>query len=94
MFILTPQDATSVSILLLNEKRFKAADLIKLGLLQDVLRLDNSARMNFPGTVKNNWTWRIGEADVWQNLTQEAEDLHLMLETYDRLAPSAKTQKP
>lgn len=62
--------------------------------LQDVLRLDNAARMNFPGTVKNNWTWRIGEADIWQKLTSEARDLYTLLETYDRLAPSAKTHKP
>ena len=25
------------------------------------MRLDNSARMNFPGTTKDNWGWRIGE---------------------------------
>ena len=62
--------------------------------IQDVLRLDNSARMNFPGTVVDNWTWRIGEADVWVKLTQEAADLHLLAETFDRLAPSVKTHKP
>ena len=59
-----------------------------------MLRLDNSARMNFPGTVVDNWTWRIGEADVWGKLTQEAADLRLLAETYDRLAPSVKTHKP
>ena len=27
--------------------------------LQDWLGLDNSARMNLPGTVKTNWRWRM-----------------------------------
>ena len=26
---------------------------------QDVLKLDNSARMNTPGTVGGNWRWRM-----------------------------------
>ena len=32
--------------------------------VQDVLKLDNRARMNTPGTVGNNWRWRLlpGEA--------------------------------
>ena len=50
--------------------------------------------MNFPGTVVGNWTWRIGDADVWGELTQEAADLRLLAETFDRLAPSVKTHKP
>ncbi|MDA0213944.1 MAG: 4-alpha-glucanotransferase [Planctomycetota bacterium] len=28
--------------------------------LQDILGLDRSARMNFPGTPKGNWCWRLG----------------------------------
>jgi 4-alpha-glucanotransferase len=27
--------------------------------VQDVLGLDNDARMNVPGTVKGNWNWRL-----------------------------------
>lgn len=27
--------------------------------MQDVLKLDNSARMNFPGTLGGNWQWRL-----------------------------------
>lgn len=57
------------------------------------MRLDNKARMNFPGTVENNWVWRIGESDVWGKLTAEAEDLYTLLETYDRLPPGAKKAK-
>lgn len=37
--------------------------------MQDLLKLDNKARMNYPSTVGNNWHWRIkknqyNEADV------------------------------
>ena len=27
--------------------------------MQDILGLDNSARMNLPGTVGGNWLWRM-----------------------------------
>jgi 4-alpha-glucanotransferase len=27
--------------------------------LQDLLSLDNSARMNYPGSLGGNWTWRV-----------------------------------
>ena len=49
------------------------------------MRLDNRGRMNLPGSTKNNWTWRIGDADVWKRLAPEAEALKEMAETYDRL---------
>ncbi|MBQ9003790.1 MAG: 4-alpha-glucanotransferase [Eggerthellaceae bacterium] len=32
--------------------------------LQDILGLDDSARMNTPGTAKGNWTWQADAADV------------------------------
>jgi len=27
--------------------------------VQDILKLDNSARMNFPSTLGDNWKWRL-----------------------------------
>jgi 4-alpha-glucanotransferase len=27
--------------------------------MQDLLMLDNSARMNFPSTIGGNWQWRL-----------------------------------
>jgi len=54
---------------------------------QDIMRLDNTARMNLPGTAGGNWAWRIGGADVWQRLAPEAEALRALAETYGRLAP-------
>lgn len=51
-----------------------AWDLIKLGWsskavfaiapLQDLLRLDNSARMNYPGKPQGNWRWRYANGDL------------------------------
>ncbi len=49
------------------------------------MRLDNSARMNLPGSTTNNWTWRIGSSNVWEKLVPEAAALCKMAEVYDRL---------
>ena len=55
------------------------------------MRLDNSARMNLPGSTSNNWTWRIGGPDVWERLAPEAAALRQLAETYDRLPEGSKT---
>ena len=39
--------------------------------LQDVMGLDNSARMNTPGTATGNWGWRYSDPDL---LNQELSD--------------------
>ncbi len=31
--------------------------------LQDLLSLDNEARFNTPGTIENNWRWRLSDFD-------------------------------
>ncbi len=51
--------------------------------LQDVLRLGTETRMNTPGTVGNNWEWRVDEALLTPGL---AEGLHLLTSTYGRCA--------
>ena len=53
--------------------------------MQDIMRLDNSARMNTPGKAAGNWAWRVGGVDVWQQLEQEAADLRRLAYVYDRL---------
>ena len=58
---------------------------------QDIMRLDNSARMNLPGSTSNNWTWRIGGPDVWERLAPEAAALRQLAQTYDRLPEGFKT---
>jgi 4-alpha-glucanotransferase len=32
--------------------------------MQDILGLDERARMNFPGTTKGNWQWRFRQSDL------------------------------
>jgi 4-alpha-glucanotransferase len=50
--------------------------------LQDILKLDSSARMNVPGTPSNNWSWRF-PADVIRE--EHCSWLHDMSELYGRL---------
>ncbi len=39
--------------------------------MQDWLGLDNSARMNQPGTVNVNWSWRLVPGQITEELSQE-----------------------
>ena len=39
--------------------------------MQDWLGLDNSARMNVPGTVDVNWSWRLKKGQVTEELGKE-----------------------
>lgn len=36
--------------------------------LQDLLSLDNQARMNYPGQPQGNWNWRFNESDITDGL--------------------------
>ena len=46
--------------------RFYDTDaFIKIVPLQDILRLDNAARMNTPGTLGINWRWQAKEPDLY-----------------------------
>jgi len=49
--------------------------------LQDYLNLDGSARMNFPGTMGNNWTWRAKPGAVTKAL---AKRIHKITTIYCR----------
>lgn len=43
--------------------------------LQDVLRLDSSARMNTPGSAANNWSWRFRFEDIGYWLAPNLADI-------------------
>lgn len=63
--------------------------------MQDVLRLDDTARMNTPGKAEGNWSWRLeGEsADAtWVKLGAAAAELREMLEITDRLSEEHKRE--
>jgi len=64
-------DEEAVATLLMQQTLASVADLAILP-LQDLLLLDSSARLNTPGTVDNNWCWRVSSAQFscvpWQKL--------------------------
>ena len=50
--------------------------------MQDLLELNNDARMNVPGTSEGNWSWRMQEIHLSQEL---ADKMRALNETTDRL---------
>jgi len=44
--------------------------------LQDLLSLDNSARMNYPGKPQGNWSWRFQEQTITPNLTDKLRNIN------------------
>lgn len=51
--------------------------------VQDILRLDDSARMNTPGTTQGNWNWRL---NGWDDLDSVSDDLRIAVWESDRLS--------
>lgn len=43
--------------------------------MQDLLHLDNSARMNTPSTLGGNWTWRMKSNDITQSLIHSLSEM-------------------
>ncbi|MFX1314800.1 MAG: 4-alpha-glucanotransferase [Promethearchaeota archaeon] len=52
--------------------------------LQDLLRLGDEARMNLPGTLKNNWEWRFTLDQVTRERGRQIKNLSRL---YDRILP-------
>jgi 4-alpha-glucanotransferase len=52
--------------------------------MQDLLALDNEHRMNLPGTVEGNWSWRFSWDQVDADL---AERIHRRVVMYGRAVP-------
>jgi 4-alpha-glucanotransferase len=61
-------------------------------LMQDVMRLDNAARMNVPGQAEGNWAWRMGDAGVWARLAPEAAALRELAYVYNRAPPGVEVE--
>lgn len=49
---------------------------------QDYLTLDNSARINFPSTIGENWRWRMSAEDMSSEL---AKEIRALSQTYGRI---------
>lgn len=52
--------------------------------VQDILRQDNFARMNFPSTLGENWRWRMWPGALGK---KEAQELALLASVYGRELP-------
>ena len=46
--------------------------------MQDILGLDNTARMNYPGNPQGNWGWRLKETDMDQNLINRLSEMNYL----------------
>jgi len=55
--------------------------------MQDLLNLDNTARMNYPGNPSGNWSWRMQEDQVTDFLGARLRDFNLL---YGRMNPFCK----
>ena len=62
-YIGRPVSSAEVSLLL---ARMAYASVARIAILplQDVLNLDDAARMNTPASVENNWSWRLQQGQV------------------------------
>jgi len=58
--------------------------------LQDVLSLGTEARMNMPGRLGGNWSWRFQMADLRPHYRQALAE---MVETYERAIPEANAKR-
>eukprot|EP00245_Coleochaete_scutata_P007585 TRINITY_DN23053_c0_g1_i1.p1 TRINITY_DN23053_c0_g1~~TRINITY_DN23053_c0_g1_i1.p1 ORF type:complete len:615 (+),score=133.21 TRINITY_DN23053_c0_g1_i1:30-1847(+) len=53
--------------------------------MQDILGLDNSARMNTPAVQAGNWAWRVGPSGFFDNQKETQERLKELLKDHNRL---------
>ena len=58
--------------------------------IQDVLGLDNSARMNQPSTVKTNWRWRMSSDMLTREAQKELLELTKRYGRFNWLTPKEK----
>jgi 4-alpha-glucanotransferase len=68
------QDAPSIPWALIHMAMTSVADLCIIP-LQDLLELGNEARMNHPGHLEENWSWRFPPGALTENLTRRFGEL-------------------
>ncbi|MBC7390706.1 MAG: 4-alpha-glucanotransferase [Opitutaceae bacterium] len=61
------------------------ASVCKIAILtmQDILNLDETFRMNTPGTMENNWTWRLENDQITKSVQRK---LKAWTKLYDRIS--------
>ena len=67
---------------LLNRSAFASVACMAVLPMQDVMALDETARMNVPGTVEGNWSWRFQWDEI--DKVKASEYLLSMCHLYDR----------
>ena len=60
--------------------------------MQDLLRLDESARINDPSGGANNWCWRMQKEDVDEDLAHNLADLMKLFCRYNWIADEKKRE--
>lgn len=55
---------------------WKSVAVIAITPMQDVLSLGGEARMNFPSRLGGNWSWRMDESDMREDLATKLKDLN------------------
>ena len=53
--------------------------------IQDILSLDDSSRLNSPGTTKNNWKWKLD-----QSLDEIEENIRIFSKLGDNFGRTRK----
>ncbi|ONI37565.1 4-alpha-glucanotransferase [Candidatus Epulonipiscium fishelsonii] len=46
--------------------------------MQDLLNLGNTARMNYPSTLGGNWSWRMNQFELTEELTQKLHNITIL----------------
>ena len=82
------RDGSDIAWDLIRLAQSSVADLAIIP-LQDVMRLDDDARMNFPGTPTGNWKWRFAPHQLHSGL---AEGMKELTEAYGRAIDSAASR--
>jgi 4-alpha-glucanotransferase len=75
-------DGTDINWAMIRALWSSVADTVVVP-AQDLLGLDNSARMNLPATTDGNWQWRLKKGDLTDEIAERLRDL---TETYGRVA--------
>eukprot|EP00899_Mesostigma_viride_P022386 jgi/Mesvir1/3331/Mv13716-RA.1 len=80
---LSPPPGERISWAFLRGVLASAADTAIVS-MQDILSLDNSARMNIPSTKSGNWSWRLSGVAHMEDLAEEAAKFRQLVVTYGR----------
>jgi 4-alpha-glucanotransferase len=66
---------------------WRSVATFSLAPMQDLLSLGTEARMNFPGHPSGNWTWRMSEDSMTDELCQSLYEINYL---YSRIKPDHK----